>query len=174
MPNHVINEIVFRGVTAEQQDEILKLCCGADGKVDFDILVPTPKNVWLFNVGQKHEKLRNNGLDWSRENWGTKWNAYDHRPTERTDDTLTLRFETAWSPPYGWLVALFNSTKRDFDHNFLDEGTDKGVSGLWRWPPDDRNAFFEPWKEDECDEAMQKHLNMLLWGVENPHDETVN
>lgn len=173
MPNHVINEIVFRGVNAEQQDKILALCCLV-GKVDFDVLVPKPKNVWLFNVGQKHEKLGQNALDWSRENWGTKWNAYDHRPIERTEDILTLRFETAWSPPYGWLVALFNATQRDFDHNFFDEGANNGFSGQWRWPNDKADAFFEPWTEKPCDDAMQKHLNVLLWGVENPADETVN
>lgn len=112
MPNHVVNEIIFRGVDVAQQEAILAMCCKADGKVDFDILVPTPKNVWLFSHGQKHQKLGQNALDWSRENWGTKWNAYSHKPIERTDDTLTLRFETAWSPPYGWLMALFNTTKR--------------------------------------------------------------
>lgn len=173
MPNHVFNEIIFRGVNAEQQDIILALCCGADGKVDFDVLVPKPKNVWLFGVGQKHKKLGENGLDWSRANWGTKWNACNHRPTVSTDDTLTLRFETAGSPPYGWLVALFNSTKRDFDHNFLDEGTTQGVSGKWRWPPDDNDILFDPWTEVPCDEDMQRHLNVLVWGKENPFDEAV-
>jgi hypothetical protein len=172
VPNHVINEIIFRGVDGAQQDEILALCCGADGKVDFERLVPTPKNVWLFSVGKKHEKLGENGLDWSRANWGTKWNAYSHKPIERSDDSLTLRFETAWSPPYGWLVALFNSTKLDFDHNFLDEGASRGVSGQWRWPKDELNVFHDPWKEAPCDDEMQRHLHLLHWGVESfPDDE---
>ena len=124
----------------------------------------------MFSHGQKHEKLGQNALDWSRENWGTKWNAYSHKPTQRTEDTLTLTFETAWSAPYGWLMALFNTTKRDFDHNWLDEGSDRGVSGQWRWPPDDANMMFEPWNEKPCDDAMQKHLNVLHWGVENLDD----
>ena len=34
------------------------------------------------------------GYEWSVNNWGTKWNAYD---VVRKDNTIT--FETAWSPP---------------------------------------------------------------------------
>ena len=170
MPNHVVNEIIFRNVNADRQAAIIALCCNAEGKVDFDILVPTPRNIWMFSHGSKHEKLGGNALDWSRENWGTKWNAYSHKPTEQSDDTLTLRFESAWSPPYGWLMALFNTIKRDFDHNFMDEGASRGVSGQWRYPPDDASMIFEPWTERPCDDAMQKHLNVLHWGVENLDD----
>jgi len=166
MPNHVINEVIFRNVDAGQQAVIAAKLCDDDGKVDFGRLVPIPPNIWLGNVGQKHGKLGQNALDWCRENWGTKWGAYSHKPIERTDDTITFRFETAWSPPYGWLVAVFNVLKQSFDHNWLDEGATRGWSGTWDYSAMEGNGFLDPWKEAPCDDAMQRHLHKLHWGVE--------
>lgn len=174
MPNHVINELVFRGVDAAAQDVIIAKICNAKGEVDFEVLVPTPLNVWHGNVGSKHEKAFGSegcGLDWSRQEWGTKWNAYSQKPIERTEDSLTLRFETAWSPPYRWLVAVFNSTKRSFDHNWLDEGASRGVSGKWDYAALTDNRLAEPWSEKPADDDMQKHLHKLHWGVEKFDDE---
>lgn len=172
MPNHVINEIVFRGVDAGAQEAIIAKCCNSDGKVDFEGLVPTPPQVWLGDVSTKHERLGANALDWSRENWGTKWNAYRHKPIERTDDTLTLRFDTAWSPPYGWLVAVFNTFKISFDHNWLDEGASRGVEGKWNYAGlIGGDLRTEPWTEIECSDEMQRHLLKLLWSVEEFTDD---
>lgn len=171
MPNHITNEIIFRGVSPADQDAIIAKLCNADGKVDFDILVPTPPNVWLGNVGEKHKKLGINALDWSRANWGTKWNAYGHKATNRTDDTLTIVFDTAWAPPYGWLVAVFNVLKRDFEHNWMDEGASHGWEAKWLYSVmTDEKLFLDPWTEKPCSDDMQKHLNVLKWGVENLDD----
>ena len=123
MPNHVINEVVFDRRAAEHP-AIIAAACDAEGKVDFGVLLPMPANVWRGSVSRRHSEAFGAdciGLDWARTNWGTKWNAYDHKPTEADDRTLTLRFETAWSPPYPWLVELFN-TCGDFRHNWLSEG----------------------------------------------------
>lgn len=40
--------------------------------------------------------------DWSKANWGTKWNAYE---VKRVSDTV-IRFQTAWSMPWKWLEAV--------------------------------------------------------------------
>jgi hypothetical protein len=166
MPNHVVNELIFRCVDAQRQDEIFRLLCNDKGEVDFECLVPIPNNVWLFSVGERHEKaFRRTALDWCRENWGTKWNAYSQKPTERTDDTLTLRFETAWRPPYGWLAAVFNTLKCRFEHNWLDEGGPEAM-GIFDWPPDGNDMKHEPWSEREPNEAEHRHLHKLQWGVE--------
>ena len=161
MPNHVINELIFRGCDAARQSAIAAKLCGDDGNVDFERLVPIPPNVWLGSVGQKHEKLGANALDWCRENWRTKWNAYSHKPIERTADSITFRFETAWSPPYGWLVAVFNVLKISFDHNWLDEGAARGWSGTWDYDAMQRGGFSEPWKEKPCDDFRIKPLPLF-------------
>lgn len=172
MPNHILNELIFRGVDAAQQGAIIAKLCNDEGKVDFEKLVPTPPNIWLGNVGQKHAKLGTSGLDWSRQNWGTKWNAYSHKPIERTDDSITFIFETAWSPPYGWLVAVFNTLKLDFDHNWLDEGASRGVEGKWNWSAMTGKDFrAEPWTEVECGDEMQRHLHKLHFGGDEFTDD---
>ena len=168
MPNHVINEIIFRNVDATVQEAVIAATCGAEGKVDFEILVPTPLNVWMGSVGSQHEAaFGRTGLGWSRENWGTKWNAYSHQPTVQTENTLTLTFETAWSPPYPWLAAVFNKLSLPFDHNWLDEGAARGKSGTFRitetWGPE--------WKEQDASDEMHRHLHMLHWGVEAFEEE---
>jgi cellobiose-specific phosphotransferase system component IIA len=46
--------------------------------------------------------------DWSRMNWGTKWNAYDIGVFRNSDETVTYTFYTAWSCPAQVLVELSN------------------------------------------------------------------
>ena len=176
MPNHVINEIIFRTKDPAQQNRILHKVRGEDGRIDFGVLVPQPLNMWNGGVGQKHErKFGRTGLDWARENWGTKWNAYGHNEGGRyesiakSDDAITLTFQTAWSPPYPWIAALFNFFKMDIEHNWFDEGDDNGWSGKF-----DHQEYLKGiggWEEVRADEAMKKHLHKLLWGVEEFPDE---
>lgn len=167
MPNHVVNELIFRNVDAAKQAEILANVCNAKGEVDFGILVPAPLNMWWGSVGTRHEKaFRRTHLEWARENWGTKWNAYSQKPIEQADDTLTLVFETAWAPPYPWLAAVFNRFVLSFDHNWFDEGAERGVSGVFnaQFHSDDMKG--EPWREEPATDEMQRHLHKLHYGVE--------
>jgi hypothetical protein len=171
MSNHVINEMIFRNVDEAAQARIIAATCNAEGKVDFEVLVPVPLNMWWGNEGLSHERAFGSRLSmpWARANWGTKWNAYDHRPHEISGDTLTLRFETAWTPPYPWLAAVFNSLKLDFDHNWMSEGGEPGMCGKFRVGAGD--IMGDRWDEAEGDEAMQRYLHKLLWGVEKFDDE---
>jgi hypothetical protein len=168
MPNHVVNEVIFRGITPEQRDDIMTNVLNAGGKIDFGILVPIPLNCWMGNVSEHHEKaFQNTALDWCRENWGTKWNAYGQVKTDRTDDGLHLIFETAWRPPYGWLCALFNRFKLPFDHNWMSEGDSVGRCGKFDWAGmEDQTFRREPWSETDADPDMHRYLHKLQWGVE--------
>ena len=171
MPNHIINEIIFHNVNKEKQSELLASLCNAEQKVDFEILVPIPLNVWMGSVGTRHEKaFRRTALDWSRDNWGTKWNAYSHKENKATESTLILTFETAWAPPYPWLAAVFNHFKIGFEHNWLDEGRERGIHGVFDWSK--MNVFLgDPWTEIEADDELQKHLHFLHWGCESFEEE---
>lgn len=170
MPKDVINEVIFRNVSPEQRAAILAKVGGEKSPVDFEVLLPLPLNVWWGSVGTKHEKrFPGNALDWCRENWSTKWNAYGiseggrYESVAQTDDTLTLTFQTAWGPPMGWLVALFNTLRLPFEYRFLSEGSDTGGRGTFA--PDD-GSMGDKWDETETDEALTRHLHKLLWGVE--------
>lgn len=167
MPNHVVNELIFRDVSKEAQDQILAVAMNKDGEVDFEVLVPAPLNIWWGSVGSRHEKaFQDTHLDWARRNWGTKWNAYSHKPVARTADSLTLTFETAWRPPYGWLAALVNKLALSFDHNWLDEGASRGVAGRFEVTASDSIMGPVNWTEEPCGDEMQRHLHFLHWGVE--------
>lgn len=50
----------------------------------------------------------------------------------------------------------------------FDEGADRGVESKWRY------AAHEPWIEEPCGDAMQRHLHKLRWGVEEFPEEDSN
>lgn len=173
MPNHCMNEVVFRKPGIERM-KIIEALCG-DDRVNFEVLVPIPVNVWRGSVGQEHAVLGENALDWCRRNWGTKWNAYGHLPIEDTEEMLCFRFLTAWGPPYPWLVAVFNTLKRSFDHNWISEGGYRARRGFFNWEAT-KDYHDHPWGEVCLDatDPLQRHLHKLLWGVEELDDEDCN
>lgn len=168
MPNHVINEVLFIGVDAATQGKILALACNDKGEIDFEVLLPIPLNYWHGSVGQSHKKnFPGNALDWCAENWSTKWGPYGDPTVSRTDDTLTLTFRTAWNTPRGWLTALFNKSKVPFSWMWLSEGGDKAQCETFS----KGDSWGVQWKQEDADEAMQKHLHVLLWGCESFDDD---
>ena len=171
MPNHVVNELIFRNLDADTERRLIANLCDADGKVDFQILVPMPVNMWWGSVGARHEvAFKRTALDWRRENWGTKWNAYEQRPIERVGGALIIRFDTAWTPPYPWLAAIFNTFKISFDHNWLSEGGGRGHHAVFDATKTE-GMWDDPWREEEADDAMHRHLHFLRWGVEEFAEE---
>lgn len=73
-------------------------------EIDFEKIVPMPSNIYRGDLGDEERKKHgaNNWYDWSVNNWGTKWNAYD---IEKVDDN-TIMFNTAWSMPEPVIKAL--------------------------------------------------------------------
>jgi len=59
-----------------------------------------------------------NPRDWKVNNWGTKWNAYDHGDMDRGNHGLEhwaeFDFTTAWGPPKKWLQDLNKACPRLF------------------------------------------------------------
>ena len=167
MPNHVINEIVFENVNLFQKRKILKKVF-KDNRVDFEILVPAPINIWYGNVGKNHEEtFPDNHLNWARNNWGTKWNAYESEIV-KSQNSLTIRFKTAWSPPYGWIVALFNYFNLPFSLLWMSEESDKAFYETY---VPFKDEWAEPWEKKEASEIQTKYAHKLLWGVEEFEDE---
>lgn len=126
MPNHVINEVIIK-VAKEKQENVLSKILNADEEIDFEILLPIPLNCWQGGLGTLEKQVSPfNWYDWCIKNWGTKWNAYGqdmhYENIVQEDNKLTLTFQTAWSPPYGWLIALFNSFEYNIEVVTLDEG----------------------------------------------------
>lgn len=165
MPNHCINELVFRNLSPQSRDALFDKTL-SDGEIDFNVLLPIPLNAWMGSVGLNHENaFKITALDWCTENWGTKWGPYGGPKIEETADSITFTFRTAWRPPYGWIVAIFNSVKIDFDHNWFSEGGAPARHGQFRWSEMEK-SFGNPWTEIDATELEHRRLHKMLFGVE--------
>jgi len=94
MPNWCSNSITIshhdKSVVDELENKI------REGKDFFNILRPRPAD------------QEENWYDWNIENWGTKWDVnldlQNDAVTRTSDNSLSLWFDTAWSPP----IALYD------------------------------------------------------------------
>ena len=87
---------------------------------------------WVVSPGSslisrtlRHLPYRHHGLDSMLTNFGTKWD-FDTDPlgANETLGTLILNFETAWSPPLGWLEIIAREYPLDFKLYFDEPGAD--------------------------------------------------
>lgn len=181
MPNHIQNEVIFKGLTEAQLEDILAAALDEDKQVDFSVLLPEPLYCWRYSVGQQHIQAfgeENTSLDWCRRHWGTKWNAYEQQPVEtltprtgKADGFIIFRFQTAWSPPYGWLCALFNKLNLPFEYHWLDEGESWSHSGSFTPPAEDSEPYFDPWSEKKSTLETHRRIHKLMYGVEEFEDD---
>ena len=105
-----------------------------DGKFDFNGIVPMPKElekgamIEFDNCPSDYENVEgyfvpksylvckrwieqfgtDNWYDWSRMNWGTKWNAYEVEVHQDKESILEIDFSTAWDSPRGVVEKIFN------------------------------------------------------------------
>ena len=132
MPNHVKNILKFN---KKKYPNIFKELLNEKGNFDFNLIIPTPDNIYQGDLGEKERKLygKNNWYDWNCENWGTKWNAYDNEQKENEIYNVII-FETAWSCPKPIIEEL--AKKYDFMYYYADEdigyncGKKKAINGM--------------------------------------------
>lgn len=106
MPNHTDNHVVLSHTNKIAVDRIESVLKTEDAKLLHSI-IPMPEDA--------------NWYDWRIENWGTKWDIYDVSWTRIDDNTISLHFDTAWSPP----VPVFEELVTmgfDIDARYFDEG----------------------------------------------------
>ena len=123
-----------------------------EGTFDFEKIVPMPENIFRGPIGSQEREMygENNWYDWSRKNWGTKWNSYDGGWYE---EGTSIQFDTAWSTPepiYRAIAKQFPNL--DFEVKFADEDMgyncgkfshDSLAGGLGIWEPDRGNRSLE-------------------------------
>lgn len=86
------------------------------------MVIPQPVNIEKGGCSGRHEPGIICWLDWSINNWGTKWNAYDTKIEEIAGGTVTLRFDTAWSHPFPVIEALsVKCPAHEFEVAYADE-----------------------------------------------------
>ncbi|GHU02120.1 hypothetical protein FACS1894147_03330 [Spirochaetia bacterium] len=131
MPNWCENNLRVGG-ERKDLDAFLAECFSKNeyGRVflDFEKIVPPPENYFRKNIGvQEIKYCKENGLidwfTWNIGNWGTKWNVTEC-DIEDNDSSITVWFETAWSPPTPIMEAL---TKKYTSLSFTLEYSEGGV-----------------------------------------------
>lgn len=117
MPNHVSHKITF---AAEHAETIFAAVCPG-GHFDFATLIPVPLQMYRGDLSSEDDAdFACNWNSWSRDNWGTKWNAYDCTASV-SGDVACISFDTAWSVPYPVLSAFCNRFQVPFEHKYYDE-----------------------------------------------------
>ena len=133
MPNNVSNKIEF-SCDNEQAEKILAEIRGPEREVDFNSLIPMPIHIYRGGISATDEsdfQEHNCWFDWSRANWGTKWNAYAAR-VENKNGTVEICFDTAWKVPYPFIVAFAQKYRLEFTHKYFDEGGDFWGIDTWK------------------------------------------
>lgn len=103
--------------------------------------------------------------EWSINNWGTKWNAYECAPNEFSDNSTELNFWTAWAPPHPVLQMLSEQyPELEIFHEWADE--DIGMNcGRREYKSGDLIYEYYPEGDEATDFACE------LWGLD-PSEET--
>lgn len=113
MPNWSYN-------TVSASDEVLKQIVDENGEIDFNTIVPMPKELegtispnrdkTQEEIERSNKLIEKYGSDnwylWSCENWGTKWNGVTDEPYEEGNGYISFR--TAWEYPSAFIDSLSN------------------------------------------------------------------
>jgi hypothetical protein len=148
MPNHCENDLSIEGAP-EDVAAFMQAVKGDDGEpFDCDKIIPYPepfrsmdaKRVqWRKDNPDKgpwypeKDGFNSGGYEWCRDNWGTKWGAYEGVAYMR-GNTQMISFQSAWSPPIPVMVAMAAKfpTLR-FELNYFEQGA--GYCGTWAHRP---------------------------------------
>lgn len=165
MPNHVQNKITFTCEEEKLKSILAELGTHTEEEntdFDFNKVVPMPENIFKGSLGNaEREKYgKNNWYDWSWENWGTKWNAYE----TYIDGDGTLCFWTAWSAPIPVIDALAKKYPDvDIHHEWADEDLGQNCGTC-----DYHNGeVIEEYEPQTYQEGMK--LALSVWGY-SPED----
>ena len=126
MPNHICNIVKFKG-NSEVVKHLMGKIAGTEeeqigetiglGTIDFNKIIPEPQY-----------KDDDEWYKWRIEHWGTKWNAYEQKKSDKSNE---LYFWTAWRTP----LKVFQAIAKKFpsiaiEVNYADEDTGNNCGTL--------------------------------------------
>lgn len=155
MPNWCENDLKIVGKKEEIQ-RFLDHVKTDRSRFDFETIIPYPDKFrrqdeaavdWEKNKGRPPNAIRpkdgfnSGGYEWCINNWGTKWNLFDDRFHEIRfdemeewcdgDHSLTLHFDTAWSPPVPVIHEASNLfSELTFELRYFEQGC--AFNGIYR------------------------------------------
>ena len=123
MPNHVRNVVSFSGKDVYSIIDLVN----TNEQFDFEKIISMPDDIVKSNLSSEDMQKSNgkNWYNWSIDNWGTKWNAYDSE-----FGGTGVVFSTAWScpmPVFEKLSAMFSETTIHVEYADEDLGFNVGT-----------------------------------------------
>jgi hypothetical protein len=146
MPNYVGNKLKIYCQDSSTMAKIKKMIIennnDPEPKITMEILLPRSM---AFADADTYD------LKWNCAVWGTKWDMLHYSIIE-SGQTLTIYYNTAWSPNRGWVEVLccyidhylgYNWEQKDIklsvEHRYSDYVSDFG--GIVEWTPGDKFQY---------------------------------
>ena len=124
--------------------------------------------------------------EWNVSNWGTKWEASIYSWTKVNDNSITMNFDTAWSPPTALYEFLAGNTEWYVTATYYEPGmsfvgsnvggyddcyTIENLEALDAVPEELLEEYnireqMEEWEEEEDEETEEESDADLLEGLE--------
>ena len=162
MPNHITNILIVSGprvdlerfrIMVSSENPVLKAKLEKVDErtaLDFNGTVPMPE----FKDDDGKQSGMPGWYDWSCDNWGTKWNAYDavdpiltgfNPPLNEAE--IQYQFNTAWSPPAAWIITTAKMFPTlNFNDDWIDEGGGSGVLNVKDEDVSDQQQSDHDWR----------------------------
>lgn len=139
MPNHCANTLKITAHTPEQLALLadIRHQLTLEEKHIFNTIYPCPAELMDTRAGfpkdpQEPDNIEKYGYahwyDFCVAEWGTKWDAYEVDLLSDTGNSLTISFDTAWSPPTG-IYATLLTKGFSVEATFVEQGCD--FIGYW-------------------------------------------
>jgi hypothetical protein len=126
MPNHITNKLRVKG-RREDVEKLFESIKSEERDIDFEKIIPMPNHIYRGNLSREKELKygkENCWYDWSCNNWGTKWNAYDIYKS--SEDTIL--FDTAWAGVPNLMNELSKQHPNvELHYKYADEDTGHNV-----------------------------------------------
>lgn len=109
MPNYCSNRVTFQHEDVEMINKVAE-------SIVVDRLFST------FVTPPESYETEDDWYHWNVENWGTKWEAGCIDIEDKTDSSITLYFDSAWSPPLAFYTAMEEKHNFEVLAYYFEEG----------------------------------------------------
>ena len=136
MPNWCMNSLTLKHEDKSKIDDLFAAIKENEGKEFFNVLCRRPAD------------QEENWYDWNINNWGTKWDIgiIDGEIQREDDNTISLAFDTAWSPPIAFYSFLFEDGW-DVTAKYYEPGVgfigeyDNSIDDCWEYSYDNEETI---------------------------------
>lgn len=157
MPNWCENSVTFMHTDKTKIDALeVELSKEKDNQL-FNVLCPRPA------------EQDDNWYEWNCNNWGTKWDANIHDWQRQDDNTISLFFDTAWSPP----IALYEYlTENDWTVSAVYHEPGMCFGGVYTSECGDEQYEYDISDKDSIDSMPQDVIDFA--GLDSAYEDWIS